>query len=540
MEQQDSTSISKPHGESDRYIHDMQQAMAMRRRSNPKPSPTTPASSPRNSTTSKQEAVSLGLRGLDEADLLREEGHAQCALELYQSAIEVLIRSLQDPAISTYDKEALQERIRVALSDAEYIKERIKRGDVKQGQTTCESSTESPMKRTCFSRITEYLAKIRVGNAQPSKGKKQPQPAPSYRPIGGQQATSPRKSAAPRQQTSLRNTNVASRPVNTVARNSRPARQQQPQQGGALANLAAKESQLIRQTVMNDMYVPQAKLQYTTWDDIAGLAPAKQALQEAAIMPLIRPDLFTGLRKPQNILLYGPPGTGKTMLVKAVAYESKCSLFVCSASSVTSKWHGEGEKLVRALFEAAKQCSPSIVFIDEIDSLLSTRKSDGEHEASRRFKTEFMVNMDGISPTNDKNRVLLIACTNCPWDVDSAILRRFSRRIFVPLPDKDARKALVKSLLKKAGKHSLDKSDISDIVKRLKGFSGSDIQAIASEASFGPLRSVGSLDEIRSVRENDVRPIAIEDFDDAIEQATKSVSKGQLKKYDEWKTEQGA
>jgi spastin len=171
------------------------------------------------------------------------------------------------------------------------------------------------------------------------------------------------------------------------------------------------------QTIKSDLYVDPSQLQETSWDDIAGLETAKQSLQEAAILPLIRPDLFTGLRKPQNILLYGPPGTGKTMLVKAVAKESQCLLFICTASALTSKWHGEGEKLVRTLFEVARAAAPSIIFVDEMDALLSSRKSDGEHEASRRFKTEFMTQMDGIVKGNNNNgkHLLVISCTNCPW-----------------------------------------------------------------------------------------------------------------------------
>lgn len=117
---------------------------------------------------------------------------------------------------------------------------------------------------------------------------------------------------------------------------------------------------------------------------------------------------------------------------------------------------------------------------------------------------------------------------------------RFSRRIFVPLPDREARKALIKGLLKKAGKHSLSKSQISDIVKRMRGFSGSDMQSIASEASFGPLRSVGNLDAIRNVKATDVRPISIDDFEAAIDKATKSVTKDQLKQYEEWNAQQSA
>jgi len=295
------------------------------------------------------------------------------------------------------------------------------------------------------------------------------------------------------------------------------------------------------QTVKSDLYVDPSHLQNMTWDDIAGLADAKQSLQEAAILPLMRPDLFTGLRKPRNILLYGPPGTGKTMLVRAVAKESQCLLFLCTASALTSKWHGESEKLVRTLFEVARAAAPSIIFVDEMDALLSTRKSDGEHEASRRFKTEFMTQVDGIvkSGGSEKN-VLVIACTNCPWDIDSAVLRRFPRRIYIPLPDTDTRKVLVKKLLEKAGNHSLSRSEIKEVVKRTHGFSGSDLTSIASEAAFGPLRDLGGMLAIRDVQVNDIRPIGLNDFEMAISQATKSVSKDLLKQYDDWKKEQAA
>ena len=132
------------------------------------------------------------------------------------------------------------------------------------------------------------------------------------------------------------------------------------------------------------------------WNEIAGLEKAKQTLQEAVILPALRPDLFQGLRAPpRGVLLFGPPGTGKTMLAKCVATESHANFFNISASSLTSKWHGEGEKLVRKLFDIARKMQPSVIFIDEIDSLLSSRR-ENEHDAVRRLKTEFLVHLDGL------------------------------------------------------------------------------------------------------------------------------------------------
>jgi spastin len=294
------------------------------------------------------------------------------------------------------------------------------------------------------------------------------------------------------------------------------------------------------QQVKNDLYIDSSELQHTTWNDIAGLAKAKQSLKESAILPLLRPDLFSGLRKPQNILLYGPPGTGKTLLVKAVAYESQCLLFSCSASTLTSKWHGEGEKLVRTLFKVAADVAPSLIFIDEMDALLSSR-NDTEHEASRRFKTEFMVQMDGLTGNSSASstNVLVVGCTNCPWNVDDAILRRFPRRIMIPLPDMEARIVLLQKLLEKAGKHSITSSrQIKQLAERLEGCSGSDISAIAAEASFGPIRSL-SPSKLQSIAGQDqLRAISMQDFERAMADSTKSVSPTLLKRYADWERQQ--
>ncbi|GJW22316.1 P-loop containing nucleoside triphosphate hydrolase superfamily protein, partial [Tanacetum coccineum] len=134
-----------------------------------------------------------------------------------------------------------------------------------------------------------------------------------------------------------------------------------------------------------------------------------------------------------GLLLFGPPGTGKTMIGKAIAGEAKATFFHISASSLTSKWIGEGEKLVRALFEVASCYQPAVIFVDEIDSLLSKRKSEGEHEANRRrLKTQLLIEMEGCDSVNDQ--VLLIGATNRPQDLDEAARRRLTKRLYIPLP----------------------------------------------------------------------------------------------------------
>lgn len=226
------------------------------------------------------------------------------------------------------------------------------------------------------------------------------------------------------------------------------------------------------------------------WDDVAGLDAAKKALKEAVVYPFLRPDLFMGLREPaRGMLLFGPPGTGKTMLARAVATESKSTFFAISASSLTSKWHGESEKLVRALFAMAKALAPSIIFVDEIDSLLSTRSGASEHEASRRSKTEFLIQWSDLqraaagrdTSIGDPSRVLVLAATNCPWDIDEAARRRFVRRQYIPLPEAETRETQIRTLLGHQN-HELNDEDIKRLVELTEGecwIFGLDFLAVA-------------------------------------------------------------
>uniref|UniRef100_A0A023FMY0 vesicle-fusing ATPase n=1 Tax=Amblyomma cajennense TaxID=34607 RepID=A0A023FMY0_AMBCJ len=234
------------------------------------------------------------------------------------------------------------------------------------------------------------------------------------------------------------------------------------------------------------------------WTDVAGLHAAKEALKEAVILPIKFPHLFTGKRKPwKGILLFGPPGTGKSYLAKAVATEANNSTFFSvSSSHLVSKWLGESEKLVRNLFEMARDQKPSIIFIDEIDSLCSTR-SDNENDATRRIKTEFLVQMQGVGSDNDG--ILVLGATNIPWVLDSAIRRRFEKRIYIPLPDEPARLHMFKLHIGNTP-HTLTEDDFKQLAKRSDGFSGADISVLVRDALMQPVRKVQTATHFRKVR----------------------------------------
>lgn len=180
---------------------------------------------------------------------------------------------------------------------------------------------------------------------------------------------------------------------------------------------------------------------------------------------------------------------GKTLIGKAIANESGATFFSISSSSLTSKWIGEGEKLVRALFAVADYRAPSVVFIDEVDSMLTQRKAD-ENDASRRIKTEFLVQLDGAGNSR-KGQVLVIGATNVPWELDDAAKRRFVKKLYIPLPEAVAREALIRTLLKEI-KHTLSDKDISKLTQKTDGFSGADMKNLMTEAAMGPVRDLGA------------------------------------------------
>lgn len=229
---------------------------------------------------------------------------------------------------------------------------------------------------------------------------------------------------------------------------------------------------------------------HVKWSDVAGLEGAKEALKEAVILPIKFPHLFTGKRIPwKGILLFGPPGTGKSYLAKAVATEANNSTFFSvSSSDLVSKWLGESEKLVKNLFELARAHKPSIIFIDEVDSLCSSR-SDNESESARRIKTEFLVQMQGVG--TDTEGILVLGATNTPWILDSAIRRRFEKRIYIPLPDEHARLVMFKIHLGNTA-HCLTEENIRTLAAKTEGYSGADISIVVRDALMQPVRKVQS------------------------------------------------
>ncbi|KAB2025690.1 hypothetical protein ERO13_D06G142900v2 [Gossypium hirsutum] len=256
------------------------------------------------------------------------------------------------------------------------------------------------------------------------------------------------------------------------------------------------------------------------WESIKGLEDAKRLLKEAVVMPIKYPKYFTGLLSPwKGILLFGPPGTGKTMLAKAVATECKTTFFNISASSVVSKWRGDSEKLIKVLFDLARHHAPSTIFLDEIDAIISQRGGEGrsEHEASRRLKTELLIQMDGL--TRSDELVFVLAATNLPWELDAAMLRRLEKRILVPLPEPEARKAMFEELLPQ--QHGEEALPYDILVERSEGYSGSDIRLLCKEAAMQPLRRLMAVleDNQEVVPEDElpnVGPVTSDDIETAL------------------------
>jgi len=274
----------------------------------------------------------------------------------------------------------------------------------------------------------------------------------------------------------------------------------------------------VRPTLMREVYVEVPEVH---WDDIGGLENVKQELREVVEWPLKYPEVFQkmGIEPPKGILLYGPPGTGKTLLAKAVATESGANFIAIRGPEVLSKWVGESEKAVREVFRRAREVAPAVVFFDEIDSIAPVRGQSFDSGVTDRIVNQLLTEMDGIVPLSN---VVVLAATNRPDILDPALLRpgRFDRMIYVPPPDKEARKQILKIHTKKVP--LANDVDLDRLAELTEGYTGADLAALVREAALLKLRE-----------KLEPGPVEWRHFEQALKKVRPSLTRDDIARYEQ-------
>ncbi|MEM5797888.1 MAG: ATP-binding protein [Candidatus Aenigmatarchaeota archaeon] len=276
----------------------------------------------------------------------------------------------------------------------------------------------------------------------------------------------------------------------------------------------------------------------TGWNDIGGLEEAKKVIKEAIILPFIK-SKPAFVKAPRTILLYGPPGTGKTLLAKAACNSLDAAFFEAKSSNLLSKYFGESNKLVAALFGKARKLQPSVIFIDELDALAVSRGKDTS-EAGRRVLSQFLQEIEGFNTSEDK--VVVMGATNKPWDLDEAMISRFRRKIYVPLPDYTARLDIFRIHLH--GAQLASDALLHELARKTELWSGRDIASLCEEAIMHMVReqnpSLHDLSGVQIEKYNlKTRPITKQDFDFAFSKIKPTTTQKDIEKYEKWKDEFG-
>jgi len=307
---------------------------------------------------------------------------------------------------------------------------------------------------------------------------------------------------------------------------SEPATIKEPTMEAEVDDEAKKLQEMISDTILTER--PTVKM-----SEVAGLADAKQAIDDAIIAPMKHPELFKGkARQPwRGILFYGPAGCGKTLVAKAVASEVNATFFNVSAANIVSKWLGESERLVLNLFELARKNQPAIIFMDELDSIGVSRSGD-DVGGERRLKTQLLTELQGLASKEDE-RITLIGATNLPWELDFALRSRFEKKIHVPLPDREARSVIFEIHMEDVEvSPTVDYDELSDLTE---GYSGRDISVVCREAAMEPIRDLqrtGRMDDEQEIL--DIRPVSRDDFLQAIENIRPATPPEDVKRYIDW------